>query len=196
MGRKLSYCKDDALAKAAHLFSSRGYEKTCMREIAREIDVPVASLYHTFGDKNALLTATLEAYFEHTMKPQMDLIAASHTPFQAIESSFLNMIEGCSKAADAARQGCMMLHTATELGDEVPAAAQAAKRMLGYARDQYAVAIKRGQETGEITRAHSHEFLSSHLVANMIAIKTWLRMGASTEQLRTYAGQALGILKA
>ena len=195
MGRKLSYCKDNALAKAAQLFCSRGYEKTCMREVAREVEVPVASLYHTFGDKNALLVASLEAYFEHNVKPKIDAMATSDAPLAAIEQGFMDMIDRYSNSSDALRQGCIMMHAATELGDDVPAAAKAAKQMMSYIREKFAIAIARGQETGEITRAQNVEFLSAHLMANSIAIKTWLRMGASAEQLRVYARQAMGVLR-
>lgn len=193
MGRKLSYCKSEALAKATQLFSSRGYEKTCMRDVASEVSVPVASLYHTFGDKNALLAASLESYFQNTMRPAFEALTTAPSPFAAIEAFFMGMIENC--AANKDRDGCIMLHAATELMDEAPEAAKAAKRMMGYARDQFTIAITRGQTAGEVTSAHDAEFLSAHLMANMIAIKTWLRMGASAEQLRNYAGQALGILR-
>ena len=195
MGRKLSYCKDQALAKATQLFCSRGYEKTCMRDVAHEVDVPVASLYHTFGDKNALLVASLESYFEHTVKPNLAEVLAAPHAFVAIHDAFMGMIDRCTSSEQHMREGCIMLHAATELGDAVPEAAKAAKRMMGYVRDQYTVVLTRGQAAGEITAAQPVEFLSAHLIANIIAIKTWMRMGAGAEQLRSYAAQALGILK-
>ena len=194
MGRKLSYCKDDALAKAAKMFCSRGYEKTCMRDVAEQVNVPVASLYHTFGDKNALLAASLESYFEHNVQPMLDTASTAPHPLNALDDFFAKMIEHCAEATT--RDGCIMIHAASELEDEVPDVAKVAKQMMSRMRDQFAAIITRGQDMGEITQGQPSEFLSAHLMANVIAIKTWLRMGASIENLQSYAKQALRILKA
>ncbi len=194
MGRKLSFCKDDALAKARDMFGRRGYEKTCMRDVANELSVPVASLYHSFGDKNALLTASLEAFFEGTVKPKMLALAAAEHPMAAIEAHFAGLIECYSNPENTAR-GCVMLHAAGDLVEQVPEAARLAKQMMKFSREQFMAAIERGQELGEITRVHDAEFLSAHLMANVIAIKTWLRMGATVDRLQNYTRQALAILR-
>jgi len=195
MGRKLSFCKEDALVKATRLFGQRGYEKTCMRDVANELSVPVASLYHSFGDKNALLLAALESYFESTVKPRMVALAAAPNPMAAIENHFFEVIARYSNP-DENTCGCVMLHAASDLALQVPEAAKAAKQMMKFAREQFMAAIARGQEMGEITSAHPAEFLSAHLMANLIAIKTWLRMGANMDMLQSYTRQALGILRA
>jgi len=195
MGRKLSFCKDDALAKATAMFGQRGYEKTCMRDVANELSVPVASLYHSFGDKNALLTAALEAYYENIVKPKMIALAAAEHPMAAIEQHFANLI-ACYSNPDENARGCIMLHAAGDLVSQVPEAAKLAKQMMKFSREQFTAAVTRGQEMGEITKAHNAEFLSAHLMANVIAIKTWLRMGPAMELLQNYTRQMLGILRA
>jgi len=191
MGRKLSFCKEEALGKAVRLFGARGYEKTCMRDVAHKIDVPVASLYHTFGDKSALLSAALESYFENNVKPTAAAVGAAERPRAAITDFFMQMIAECADGKDG---NCLMLRAASELGQDVPDAAKSAKRMMGYVRDQFTRAVAHGQAAGDITIKHDAEFLSAYLIGQLIAIKTWLRMGAGTQQLQTYITEALEIL--
>ncbi len=47
-----SQARFEAVLEAAlHLFASRGYENTSMREIAREAKMPIATVYPIFPDE-------------------------------------------------------------------------------------------------------------------------------------------------
>ncbi|HEX2908955.1 MAG TPA: TetR/AcrR family transcriptional regulator [Phototrophicaceae bacterium] len=56
--------KDDILQAAAHVLQRNGYEATTMKDIAAEVNLTAASLYHHFRNKDALLLAVLEAGIE------------------------------------------------------------------------------------------------------------------------------------
>ncbi len=194
MGRKLSFCRNEALATATGLLSAKGYEKTCMRDVSEAMQIPVASLYHSFGDKQQLLQSALDHYFEQRMKPAMNAMAEAPDSYHAIHNYFTAMIRGAKSCEGKA--GCIMLHAASELGAEVPEAAMAAKKMMAFAKEKFAAAIARGQENNEITRAQNAEFLSAYLVAQVIALNAWLRMDASETQLTKYIDQALLLIHA
>ncbi|HCM83335.1 MAG TPA: TetR/AcrR family transcriptional regulator [Alphaproteobacteria bacterium] len=193
MGRKLSFCKNDALGMAAKLLSAKGYEKTCMRDVSDAMQIPVASLYHSFGDKQQLLQSVLDHYYDNQMKPQMAALAGAENSYDAIHDYFTQMIRQAKSCEGQA--GCIMLHAASELGTDVPPAATSAKKMLAYAKEQFAAAITRGQENNQITRAQNVEFLSAYLVAQVIALNAWLRMDASETQLVKYVDQALSLIR-
>lgn len=194
MGRKLSFCKNEALATATELLSAKGYEKTCMRDVSEAMQIPVASLYHSFGDKQQLLQSALDHYFEQRMKPAMTAMTEAPDSYRAIHDYFTGMIRNAKSCEGKA--GCIMLHSASELSAEVPEAATAAKKMMAFAKEKFAAAITRGQENGQITTQQNAEFLSAYLVAQVIALNAWLRMDASETQLVKYIDQALTLIRA
>lgn len=56
-----SVSRHDILQAAAHVLQRNGYEATTMKDIAAEVNLTAASLYHHFDNKDALLLAVLEA---------------------------------------------------------------------------------------------------------------------------------------
>jgi AcrR family transcriptional regulator len=50
----------ELLDMAAHLFSTRGFHATSMRDLALELDIKAASLYHHFNSKDQLLGEVCE----------------------------------------------------------------------------------------------------------------------------------------
>ena len=59
-----SVSRQDILRAAAHVLQHNGYEATTMKDIAAEVNLTAASLYHHFDNKDALLLAVLEAGIE------------------------------------------------------------------------------------------------------------------------------------
>ncbi len=56
--------KQDILLAAADVLQRNGYEATTMKDIAAEVNLTAASLYHHFRNKDTLLLAVLEAGLE------------------------------------------------------------------------------------------------------------------------------------
>lgn len=53
---------------AADVLRRNGYDATTMKDIAAEVNLTAASLYHHFRNKDALLLAVLEAGLEHVIE--------------------------------------------------------------------------------------------------------------------------------
>lgn len=53
--------RDDIITAAADVLRRNGYEATTMKDIAAQVNLTAASLYHHFTNKDALLLAVLEA---------------------------------------------------------------------------------------------------------------------------------------
>jgi TetR/AcrR family transcriptional regulator, cholesterol catabolism regulator len=62
-----SVSKADILQAAAEVLRQKGYEATTMKDIAAEVDLTAASLYHHFKNKNALMLAVLEGGMAYTL---------------------------------------------------------------------------------------------------------------------------------
>ncbi len=59
--------KEDILIAAADLLIRNGYEATTMKDIAAQVNLTAASLYHHFRNKDTLLLAVLETGLEHAI---------------------------------------------------------------------------------------------------------------------------------
>lgn len=62
-----SVSREDILLAAADVLQRNGYEATTMKDIAAEVNLTAASLYHHFRNKDALLLAVLEAGLEQVL---------------------------------------------------------------------------------------------------------------------------------
>jgi TetR/AcrR family transcriptional repressor of nem operon len=62
MGRKLSFDKDHVLAAASRLFGRQGYHAASIRDLAGAMNIPLASLYHSFTDKDGLFLACVHRH--------------------------------------------------------------------------------------------------------------------------------------
>ena len=60
MGRKLSFDKTTALEQAGTLFHRQGYAATSIRQCADAMGIPLASVYHSFRDKDGLYLDSLK----------------------------------------------------------------------------------------------------------------------------------------
>lgn len=59
--------REDIIQAAAEVLKHKGYEATTMKDIAAEVDLTAASLYHHFKNKNALLLAVLEQGMDYAL---------------------------------------------------------------------------------------------------------------------------------
>lgn len=72
--------QQDILIAAAAVLQRKGYETATMKDIAAEVNLTAASLYHHFKNKDALLLAVLEAGIEQVIS-QLEPIVCSEKPF-------------------------------------------------------------------------------------------------------------------
>jgi len=75
--------REDVLAAAAELFTSRGYSATSTRAIADLAGLRQASLYHWFDGKEAILAALLEGTVRPSLELARELLADTATPAAA-----------------------------------------------------------------------------------------------------------------
>ncbi|MBZ0291740.1 MAG: TetR/AcrR family transcriptional regulator [Anaerolineae bacterium] len=68
--------RQEILVAAADILQRNGYEATTMKDIAAEVNLTAASLYHHFENKDMLLLAVLEAGLDEIIR-RMEPIAQS-----------------------------------------------------------------------------------------------------------------------
>lgn len=72
--------RDDILYAAASVLRQNGYDATTMKDIAAEVNLTAASLYHHFRNKDALLLAVLEAGLNHVIDQLEPIVASDQAP--------------------------------------------------------------------------------------------------------------------
>jgi AcrR family transcriptional regulator len=83
----------EILDAARELFINEGYEKFSMRRLAEKIGYSATTIYLYFKDKDDLLFAICEEFFEH-FSAQLNLIrSASQDPVETLRQSLLYLME-------------------------------------------------------------------------------------------------------
>lgn len=189
MGRKLTFSKEKALNDIMRLFWSKGYEATSVRDIAQALDVPIASIYHSFGDKKAIFLATLNEYFDIYVKPNFEAVLARENSKQAILELFHSFSEQCDDTESP--PGCYLVQTAGELSMADEDIAAVVKEKLDYIRLRLKTLVEQARRNKQITTKETSENLSQYLFATMLAVKTWSRTGVGKEITKQYLRLAL-----
>ena len=77
----------DILEKAAHLFGSKGYGRTSMRDIAAAVGILPGSVYHHFTSKEALLATIHEEAVDHSIAVVEAAVARRSDPWDRLEAA-------------------------------------------------------------------------------------------------------------
>lgn len=106
--------EDEALDRAMALFWRRGFGPTSMQDVALATGVLRGSLYHAYGDKQALFLRVFARYRERFLASVAGALAAA-TPEQALRDYLRFSIDTITLAGDdAASRGCLTTKTATD----------------------------------------------------------------------------------
>lgn len=78
---------DTILRVARNLIGEHGNDAVSMREIARHAGAPISSIYQYFPDKNAILAAIMEEYFDRIRAMILELVESSDSFETLLERS-------------------------------------------------------------------------------------------------------------
>src|SRR6202049_3696780 len=110
--RRLS-ARDRLLAAADELFYAEGVHVVGVDRIVDRAGVTKASLYNTFGSKDALVRAYLETHFRRRQNRIADILAANTTPRERLLAVFAE-VEGL--LAGSAFRGCRFIRSEERRG--------------------------------------------------------------------------------
>ncbi|MBF0423977.1 MAG: TetR/AcrR family transcriptional regulator [Magnetococcales bacterium] len=93
MRPKQCKCPEDILRKAIPLFAQAGFSGVSMRQIARELGISAAALYHHFPDKETLYLAAVDLVFQDKAAWLAQAHRAPVTLEQRLHGVFLQFIQ-------------------------------------------------------------------------------------------------------
>lgn len=156
-GPAKQFDRDEVLGKALDAFWTKGYEATSMCDLVSSMGINRASLYDTFGNKQALFTQALDWYAAQAQRAVDAILTGPGSPMQRIEKVLTYLSGGmCGKGA----RGCFISNTAAELGPHDPAIAASVRRVWTAIEQGVQQVLDEAQASGEIgpkvdTRAHA-----------------------------------------
>jgi TetR/AcrR family transcriptional regulator, transcriptional repressor for nem operon len=161
-GRPREFDTGVALEALRDAFHERGYHATSLSHLTEATGLHRGSLYAAFGDKHQMFLAALCMHVKHSEAALDATLAGAESPVAGIRQA---MLEQAIRAADetAGGRGCLIANTTLELlpGDHEVAGliARHQARTIG----QYAAAIERGRQSGEVTSARASSELAHYL---------------------------------
>jgi AcrR family transcriptional regulator len=173
-------------------FTERGYHGTSMRDIARDADVTVASIYHHYPSKQEILSEIMASTLS-------DVIALTRNALMAAGSSPTDQL-------DAVVRAWIDFHTTRQAealigASELRSLESAGRKLVVALRDEqeglFRDIIERGVELDEFETPYPHE--AARAVINMgRSVASWYRRGGSLspeELAARYAELALATVR-
>ena len=193
MARPREFDVDQALDRAMRTFWQHGYQGTSVGELMEAAGVQKQSLYCAFGDKHSLFLKSVELYTKQVLAQVRAIIHETASPVAAVEKVMRFAIMPAK--AKNCPEGCLGANTALELGLTDPEAAKEVEKLFRGLEDILGKAIKKGQESGEISARFESAAIAQSLVNTLNGIRVLEKTGASLKQLNVIVDMALAVIK-
>lgn len=185
--------KEVVLRAAIANFTERGYHGTSMRDVARDADVTVASIYHHYASKQEILA-------EIMAQTLSDVIASTRSA----------LIEAGASPSDQLRavvRAWVLFHTTRQAealigASELRSLESSGRKLVVALRDEqeglFRDVIERGTELGEFTTPYPRE--AARAVINMgRSVASWYQAGGGVtpdEMAERYVELAMATVRA
>ena len=179
MARPKSFNKEQVLGAAMLVFWQKGYDATSMKDLERATQLTPGSIYHEFGSKLGMFELVLNHYVEVIMVFRVNLyLVDSDDPVVGIRNFLVSLFDGVPKELQGC--SCLVVNTATELGDTQPVISAVLKRGFRVVEQGLQKQLLLAQSKG-----HVRENLDCNLGARQLAIMMSGLVVASKNQHRT-----------
>ncbi len=192
MGRPLEFDKDEALEQAMHVFWTRGYDATSLRDLLEAMELSKSSFYQSFGSKGALFQRCINRYRGQVagrMRRELDR-APSARAF--IEDAFRS-ITGKVHEPDG-RRGCLIMNTASHMATRDRDVAALVAEGAAQFETLFRRAIERAQREGDIPADRESRVLARYLVSSRSGLMAMAKAGASKRDLEEVVSVILAAL--
>lgn len=183
MGRPTSFDPDSALAAALDTFWQHGYGASSVQALLDAMQLNRGSLYHSFGDKEALFRRTLDLYFDRHTTLVIELLDSSANPVEGIAGVFEWTLAGLPDQVQ--KRGCILVNSVAELGHTDPDLARHAYAHLDKVREAIVRTLERARRDGlwrtQAADAHAVADLLFHFLTGL---RVTTRLHADPDRIR------------
>ncbi|MBI5100448.1 MAG: TetR/AcrR family transcriptional regulator [Nitrospirae bacterium] len=167
----------EILNSARELFIDDGYEKFSMRKLAEKIDYSPTTIYHYFKNKDDLLFAICEDFFDQFFAQLTRFRSVSRDPVETLRLALLYLIEFGLKSPDQYVVILLSKHSAYGTRDEFVQKESMARNTYFAFKDMVGDCIKAGRlkEIDEDVISCSFAAVSHGLVMMNLCRPTFVR---------------------
>jgi len=191
MGRPRRFCEETALEAAMRLFWERGYEGASLSDLTEAMAMNRASLYATFGDKEALFLKVLARY-EDGPASYLKIALKEPTASEVIKSLFTGSVnllgDPRNPRGDLITQGAL----ATGVGAANVKQALIDRRKSGEA--EVLKRFKRAKSEGDLPQTTNVQDLAGFVCTVLYGLRVLAANGDSKADLKRVADMAYKML--
>ncbi len=191
MARPQKYNQPKVLNAASDLFNTQGYRGTSIEQLLEVTQLSRSSLYHGFGNKEAMYLKVMDHIAAESAVLYKDL-ASQHGP-----KDFLRLFFQCYHTDKFARipgKGCLLVNTVVELPNSEPALVSRATGYLKLAEQSLTIYFKNAQKNGLLGDQHNPKALAQFYMNTKKGLMVSLRHGTSLKELTDVIETALQLM--
>lgn len=192
MPRTKQFCEKETLNKAMELFWEKGFHATSMQDLVSHLGINRASLYDTYGGKEALFDKAFD-YYKTTSGGWLKQLFENET---SVKQGFRKLFDVAIQEAlgDQRQKGCFVVNTTTEMipgNQQIQETLRVHKEQIENLFIGY---IQQGKNSGEITSTKSAEALGLMLYTLYNGIRVVSKVDADAEKLKKVVVSGLSVL--
>lgn len=191
-GRPRGFDKDEALARAMHLFWERGYEATSLTQLKASMgDISASSFFAAFGSKEALFRAVLDQYAQSYGQVTAPLHDSSLIARDAVKQ----VLEGSARMQTDPTHplGCLVVLSLAFSSPENQHLQVLLATERQRNRNGLRACVKRAISRGELRADTDKTALATLLDAVLLGLTTQARDGVPFTALHAGITAALGV---
>ena len=146
VGPTKQFDENRALMNALDVFWSKGFEATSMQELVTAMGVNRASMYQTYGNKEALFNEAFAQYMESSLIYIKESLEASGSPLGNLKQLLVQLIDQSASKMS----GCFVGNTAAELAPHNPAMAKKIREFWAKLETMFNNTLERAQQQNEL----------------------------------------------
>ncbi len=192
MARTREFDPEDALEKAMHLFWTKGYHDTSIRDLVDRTGVNYYGLYSVFENKHGLFLASLDHYRRTVTAEILTALELPGPPRAAVKAALERVAE--LMQTPEGRVGCLMCNTAIELAPHDDEAAGKVKAHFDLLRLAFLSRLQEATAAKGKKRSETDEQLAEFLSTTVYGIGLLTRLGQSDAMITRHIRTALAVL--
>ncbi|UVY85350.1 TetR/AcrR family transcriptional regulator [Brachybacterium sp. NBEC-018] len=185
MARPRQFDEDAVLTAVCDQFWDAGYAATSLQDLMQVSGLGKGSLYAAFGDKHALFLQALRRYTESLDRGLRASFDEAPSALEALRSFVMSPVGDPEGAA--ARRGCLLANSTTELASSDPDVAAEARRAYEATTALLAECVERAQHEGDLPGSTDPVATARALLAAQQGLTFMGRSGMDVGTLRTTA---------
>jgi len=181
MARTKEFNEEKALDKAIEIFWHKGYNGTSAQDLVTHLGISRSSLYDTFGDKQKLFAQSLLRYQKQSQDQVIKLLDESENVKETLHDIFKQAV--IESLEDRITKGCFMVNSSVELAMHDEDIAKIVKSNTQTMEQVFTKAVKKGQESGHISKQQDARVLARFIFNNYSGIRVLARTGERDKQV-------------